>query len=103
MSSTVGHGGPEPFSQVKRLEQFEHVEQSDSPDGNLVYEEDEEPELHAQTYLALAAMFFLNLVQVFGLLGPPSGVWQALDLKMFNIEILTFLSKAILYRERSQQ
>jgi hypothetical protein len=39
-----------------------------------VYEEDEEPELHAQTYFALAAMFLLNLVQVFGLLGPPTVV-----------------------------
>ncbi|KAJ5643139.1 uncharacterized protein N7484_005646 [Penicillium longicatenatum] len=74
MSSTVGDD-PEPLGQVKGLESFEHVARpEDSPDGNLVYEEDEEPELHAQTYFALAAMFFLNLVQVFGLLGPPTGL-----------------------------
>jgi hypothetical protein len=82
MSSTVGDD-PEPLGQVKGLESFEHVARpEDSPDGNLVYEEDEEPELHAQTYFALAAMFFLNLVHVFGLLGPPTGVWQSLDLEI---------------------
>lgn len=41
---------------------------------NLVYVDSEEPELHASTYFALAAMFLLNLVQVFGLMGPPAGV-----------------------------
>lgn len=75
MSSIVDHDGSEPLGQEKEPEQFEHVEQSrNSSDRNLVYEEDEEPELHAQTYMVLAAMFFLNLVQVFGLLGPPFGV-----------------------------
>ncbi|KAJ5885601.1 hypothetical protein N7504_011437 [Penicillium tannophilum] len=75
MSSVVDHDGPEPLDQEKDVEKSEHVEQSQvSSDGNLVYEEDEEPELHIQTYIALAAMFFLNLVQVFGLLGPPFGL-----------------------------
>jgi hypothetical protein len=42
---------------------------------DLVYnDDDEEPELHARTYLALAAMFLLNLVQVFALQGPPAVV-----------------------------
>lgn len=78
MSSVVDHDG-EPLDQEKDVEKSEHVEQSQvSSDGNLVYEEDEEPELHIQTYIALAAMFFLNLVQVFGLLGPPFGVCQSL-------------------------
>ncbi|KAJ6096719.1 hypothetical protein N7486_007465 [Penicillium sp. IBT 16267x] len=80
MSSTVGHDGPEPLNEEKSLEQFEHVEQSrNSPDRNLVYEEDEEPELHAQTYIALAAMFLLNLVQVFGLMGPPFALFSKLS------------------------
>lgn len=35
---------------------------------------DEEPELHARTYLALAAMFLLNMVQVLALQGPPTVV-----------------------------
>ena len=47
---------------------------ADDHERNLVYEDDEEPKIHAQTYFALAAMFFLNLVQVFGLMGPPAAV-----------------------------
>ena len=41
---------------------------------NLVYDEEEEPELHLRTYFALLAMFLLNLVQVLALQGPPSVV-----------------------------
>lgn len=52
-----------------------HIERIPSPDVNLVYDDnDEEPELHARTYFALAAMFLLNLVQVFALQGPPAVV-----------------------------
>lgn len=41
----------------------------------FVYEEvDEEPELHLRTYVALAAMFLLNLSQLIALQGPPSMV-----------------------------
>ena len=44
-------------------------------DANLVYDDDEEePEIHARTYLALLAMFTLNLVQVLALQGPPAVV-----------------------------
>ncbi|OGM40964.1 hypothetical protein ABOM_010480 [Aspergillus bombycis] len=57
------------------VERFQHVEHAKEPiEGNLTYEEDQEPELHAQTYFALAAMFLLNLVQVFGLLSPPAAL-----------------------------
>lgn len=43
--------------------------------GNLNYNDDErEPEIHARTYYALAAMFLLNMVQVLALLGPPAAV-----------------------------
>lgn len=39
---------------------------------NLVYDKaDVEPTFHARTYLALGSMFFLNMVQVFALQGPP--------------------------------
>lgn len=42
---------------------------------NLIYDDaDQEPELHARTYVAVAAMFMLNLVQVFALQGPPAVV-----------------------------
>lgn len=75
MSSTAADEGPGPHSKDKDVEQFQHVEDTkEQIEENLVYEEEEEPELHAQTYFALAAMFLLNLVQVFGLLGPPSAV-----------------------------
>ena len=44
-------------------------------EGNLVYDDaEEEPELHMRTYVALASMFLLNLVQVFALQGPPAVV-----------------------------
>lgn len=51
-----------------------HEDVADSQ-HDLVYDlDDEEPELHARTYVALAAMFLLNLVQVFALQGPPAVV-----------------------------
>lgn len=49
---------------------------------NLVYLEDEEPELHISTCFALAAMFLLNLVQVFGLMGPPAAVGLHIQFKV---------------------
>lgn len=42
--------------------------------GNLEYTEDVEPALHARTFMALAALFLLNMVQVVALNGPPSAV-----------------------------
>ena len=52
-----------------------HLEQTFPQEDNLVYDDvDEEPELHARTYIALASMFLLNLVQVFALQGPPAVV-----------------------------
>ena len=54
------------------VEKHEHAVDSH---GNLIYENsEEEPELHARTYLALAAMFLLNYVQVVALMGPPAVV-----------------------------
>ncbi|KAJ4348295.1 uncharacterized protein N0V89_009667 [Didymosphaeria variabile] len=41
--------------------------------GDLVYDNiEEKPELHFRTWIAVAAMFLLNFVQVFALQGPPS-------------------------------
>jgi hypothetical protein len=64
--------------ETKDASEIEHLESTDMKplERNLVYEEDEEPEFHAQTWIALAAMFFLNLVQVVALMGPPAGVRQ---------------------------
>ena len=43
--------------------------------GDLSYTaEDEEPEIHARTYIALLALFFLNYVQLVALTGPPEVV-----------------------------
>lgn len=40
---------------------------------NMIYDDDEvEPELHWRTWLACAALFVLNYVQVFALTGPPA-------------------------------
>jgi hypothetical protein len=56
----------------------EQLERITTSGANLVYDSsDEEPELHARTYVAVAAMFLLNLVQVFGLQGPPAVVRDA--------------------------
>ncbi|KAJ5175113.1 uncharacterized protein N7482_000990 [Penicillium canariense] len=72
MPSTAQHSDQGPDNKDDVVEQFDNV---DNPEEkNLCYEENEEPALHARTYFALAAMFFLNLVQVFGLLGPPAAL-----------------------------
>ena len=53
----------------------EHTELSPETEANLSYDDvNEEPELHARTYVALVSMFALNLVQVFALQGPPAVV-----------------------------
>lgn len=65
-----------PSSQVLQVEHSD-LKSTDTLE-NLVYNEaDEEPELHARTYLALLAMFILNLVQVVALQGPPAVVRSA--------------------------
>lgn len=59
----------EPYEEEKGAD---HVEDSSE---NLVYDDnDKEPELHARTYVALAAMFLLGFVQVVALQGPPAVV-----------------------------
>jgi hypothetical protein len=54
------------------LQETEYVEQSNA---NLTFDEDEaEPELHARTWLALAAMHLVVFTQVVALQGPPAVV-----------------------------
>ncbi len=49
--------------------------QEEKPSSQFDYNDDEhEPELHARTYYAIAAMFLLNMVQVLALQGPPAVV-----------------------------
>ena len=65
---------PSPDSE-KDLSGEKRLEHVVTAENNIVYDEvDEEPELHARTYIALAAMFLLNLVQVVALQGPPAVV-----------------------------
>ena len=61
-----------------------HVE-NDNDLGNLTYDlVGEEPEVHFRTYLATAAMFLLNLVQVVALRGPPIAVCYTADTYLNN-------------------
>ncbi len=77
-----------PPVQEKNTDELKHLEHATTSPGNLVYDdEEEEPELHARTYFALLAMFFLNLVQVFALQGPPAVVSHCLP----SHEILSVL------------
>jgi hypothetical protein len=70
---------PPAISEKNRLEaEINHLEATttrDTQGTNLVYDNDnEEPELHARTWVALAAMGLLNFVVIFALLGPPAVV-----------------------------
>lgn len=79
---------------------------SESPpslDANLVYDNDEEePEIHTRTYLALVAMFTLNLVQVLALQGPPAVVSEKSHPSKYRQLNNTLMHLVILHRERSQ-
>ncbi|KAH7394196.1 putative siderophore iron transporter [Phaeosphaeria sp. MPI-PUGE-AT-0046c] len=48
------------------------AETTNASQDNLTYNGDEEPELYLRTWLAVAAMFMLNFVHVFALMGPPA-------------------------------
>ena len=76
-SDLVGTQEIEPLSHDEKTtpsedESSHHVEKIASSDANLVYDHnEEEPELHARTYIAVLAMFLMNFAQLFGLQGPP--------------------------------
>ena len=64
----------------KRLDEEQQIGHVKTSSLNLVYNDDEEePEIHARTWIALAAMFLLNFVQVVALQGPPAVVSVALS------------------------
>lgn len=64
---------------------------TDNHERNIVYEEDEELGIQSQTYFALAAMFLLNLLQVFGLMDPSAAVkWSALNRDICLISLTTY-------------
>ncbi len=52
----------------------QHSEKGIAEDNYIYDDVEEEPELHMRTYIALASMFLLNLVQVFALQGTPAVV-----------------------------
>lgn len=58
----------------------EDLGQTPSQEGNLFYDGEEEPEIHMRTWIALASMFLLNLVQVFALQGPPAVVGKKVNM-----------------------
>ena len=54
---------------------IQQVQTLDPAKGDLVYDDaDHEPELHYKTYIALGAMFLLNLVNTFSIFSPPVAV-----------------------------
>lgn len=81
LETMAGGATPEHVQQAhsplgeKSIEDAKHLEGIPASTANLVYShDDEEPELHARTYFAVAAMFLLNMVQVLALQGPPAVV-----------------------------
>lgn len=70
-----------PQPSEKAFREAVHIEETATHEANLVYDGEEEPELHFRTWIALGSMFLLNLVQVFALQGPPAVVsaYLALD------------------------
>jgi hypothetical protein len=70
-----GLGQAHSLDNEKSLSEEKPLDRHVTSATNLVYDDiDEEPELHARTYIALAAMLLLNLVQVVALQGPPAVV-----------------------------
>jgi hypothetical protein len=100
MSSDAAEGGISPTADEKIAstgETLEHVTNNSTTD--LVYDDnDEEPELHARTYIALIAMFILNMVQVVALQGPPAVV-RMVVLRRYEPELADMSPRAaLLYR-----
>ncbi|OAQ58550.1 siderophore iron transporter [Pochonia chlamydosporia 170] len=79
----------------KTLEDSEHLEMTANETSNLAYsQDDEEPELHARTYFAVAAMFVLNMVQVLALQGPPT-VLSTIGEDLYNPAAQTWVPNAL--------
>ncbi|KAJ9612106.1 hypothetical protein H2200_003703 [Cladophialophora chaetospira] len=72
-----------------------HLEHVASSNGNLHYDEvDEEPKLHARTWIALAAMLLLNMVQVVALVGPPA-VLSYIGASLHQTAVQTWIINAL--------
>jgi hypothetical protein len=54
--------------------EFEYAENGFNSSSSPSLGEGIEPELHARTYIALAAMILLNFIQILALQGPPTVV-----------------------------
>ena len=68
------------------LQETEYVEQSNA---NLTFDEDEdEPELHARTWIALAAMHLVVFTQVVALQSPPAVVRKGLSAMILRLRLI---------------
>jgi hypothetical protein len=66
-----------PATDVDKCDYGEHTEIEVAIENTNVYEEEAEPELHARTWIAVAAFFLLNYTQVVALQGPTAVVCSA--------------------------
>ena len=78
-ATDAGAGGVSPETETKNhpTSLLEHAENGSNDLQNSAFDADAEPELHARTYIALAAMVLLNYIQVLALQGPPAVVCHA--------------------------
>lgn len=79
VNKELGSSVPEHAPSVDEKQDFsmkeKHLENSPEEAKNLSYNDDEEePEIHMRTWVALGAMWLLNYVQVVALQGPPAVV-----------------------------
>lgn len=79
VSKELGSSVPEHTPSMDEKQDFsmneKHFENSPEEAKNLSYNDDEEePEIHMRTWVALGAMWLLNFVQVVALQGPPAVV-----------------------------
>ena len=77
---------PERASLVDEKQDFEakekHLETTGGDANNLTYDYDEEePEIHMRTWIAIGAMWLLNFVQVVALQAPPAVVCSATTMR----------------------
>jgi hypothetical protein len=92
VSKELGSSVPEHAPSLDEKQDFstkeKHFENSPEEAKNLSYNDDEEePEIHLRTWVALGAMWLLNYVQVVALQGPPAVVSHKIpagSLMLFN-------------------
>lgn len=65
------------------MKELEHSHQTAQAQRIRTEDQEVEPEFHARTWIALAAFFLLNYVQVFALQGPSSVVSIIVDLSEY--------------------